>query len=241
MYDLERGTEEKLTREAHSFRPVWHPGGHQVAFTFAGTGGSFDIHLLSLDGSLRDEPFVTTPTDERLSSWAPDGSSFVYVQWSTETGQDIWVADNEEPQTHRVLIATPLNDNNPTVSPDGKWIAYQSGNDLYVAGYPEAGGRVLVAPLGSRPSWSAVTPELFFRSGDNLMGVRYASDADEFRPGRPSVILEHLPTSGFMVDHYPHSDGERFLVRVPVEETESSEIHVVLNWFDELKRLAPAP
>ena len=62
-----------------------------------------------------------------------------------------------------------------------------------------------------------------------------------FRAGRPEVLFEGFyRTTGLTPgwQYYDISpDGERFLM---VKETaEEGQIHVVTNWFEELKRLVP--
>jgi hypothetical protein len=120
-------------------------------------------------------------------------------------------------------------------SPDGRWIAYSSGGDFYVARHPELTDRVSIAS-GALPMWSRSTPELFFRSGQELMAVRYDVVSGSFKPGRPYPVLEGLEIGEvFGVS----SDGQRFLLSLPTEPSEQSQINVVMGWFEELKRLAP--
>ena len=126
-------------------------------------------------------------------------------------------------------------------SPDGRWIAYFSGLDLYVARYPELTERVSIAS-GSGPMWSCSTSELFFWTGQHfmtlqdLMAVRYDVVSGSFKPGRPYLVLKGLEISWvFGVS----ADSQRFLVAMPTEPSGQTQINVVMGWFEELKRLAP--
>ena len=124
--------------------------------------------------------------------------------------------------------------------PNGRWIAYASGGDIYVARYPELTDRVSIAS-GSSPirwpiMWSRSTPELFFGSGQDLMAVRYDVVSGSFKPGRPYPVLEG---SGSWFIFGVSADSQRFLVALPTEPSEQSQINVVMGWFEELKRLAP--
>ena len=69
----------------------------------------------------------------------------------------------------------------PQLSPDGKWVSYDSnevGNaDLYVARSTDVTARVLVAQASSRARWSPAAPELFFIQAGRLMSLRYEARA----------------------------------------------------------------
>ena len=121
-------------------------------------------------------------------------------------------------------------------SPDGRWIAYSSGGDFYVARYPKLTDRVSIASGGGRIMWSRSTPELFFRSGGELMAVRYDVVSGSFEPGQPYPVLKGLDIlSVFGIS----ADSQKFLVAMPTEPSEQSQINVVMGWFEELKRIVP--
>ena len=133
--------------------------------------------------------------------------------------------------------ASSKSSGSPNARPslDGRWLVYTSGGDLYVARYPELTDRVSIAS-GGGPMWSRSTPELFFRSGQNFMGVRYDVVSGSFKPGRPYPVLKGLE----ILDVFGISaDSQKFLVSMPTEPSEQSQINVVMGWFEELKRLAP--
>ena len=54
------------------------------------------------------------------------------------------------------LLASASNDRQAILSPDGKWLAYRSGDALYVTAYPSLAQRVLIAPIASYPVWSRI-------------------------------------------------------------------------------------
>ncbi len=62
-----------------------------------------------------------------------------------------------------------------------------------------------------------------------------------FTQGSPEVLFTgnyRTGTSNRQYDVAP--DGQRFLM-IKQEQTEGAQINVVLNWFEELKRLVPTP
>jgi serine/threonine-protein kinase len=186
IYDLERETKEKLTGDGQNFWPLWHPDGRRLAFASLLTG-SLDIRWSSLDGSLVEQSLVSTDEDEELLSWSPDGSSLIFMLhsgsenalWSIEVGNPegkpslFMRATSWRPEASSANASSKSSGSpNARPSPDGHWIAYSSGGDLYVARYPELTDRVSIAS-GGGPMWSRGTPELFFRSGQDLVAVRY--------------------------------------------------------------------
>ena len=96
---------------------------------------------------------------------------------------------------------------------------------------------------GTEPTWNRNGRELFYRSGKKMIAVSVTTRAG-FSAGKPTVLYEgncatsEFPATG--VAYGVSADGQRFLM---VEETEpniaATQIDVVLNWFEELKRLAP--
>jgi hypothetical protein len=63
----------------------------------------------------------------------------------------------------------------------------------------------------------------------------------EFRPGKPRVLFEDPYHTGapYGRNYDVASDGERFVMTMPIEQDTAPQLHVVLNWFEELKRLVP--
>ena len=80
------------------------------------------------------------------------------------------------PRHGRLLMPAAFNESEVTLSPDGRWMAYQSDEadrmEVYVRPYPGPGGRVSVSLLGgTEPAWSRDGRELFYRAGDSLMAA----------------------------------------------------------------------
>lgn len=133
------------------------------------------------------------------------------------------------------------------VSPDGEWIAYgsrESGTgNVYVRPFPDVtGGQWQISRGGGgEPRWTQDGRELIYLTADSLVSVPVETEPS-FRHGNAETIFEwnyHFDGGGRSCSISPN--GERFLVVQEVEEDNfSTELVVVLNWFEELKRLAPA-
>ena len=129
-------------------------------------------------------------------------------------------------------------------SPDGRFLAYvsdESGrSEVYVRSYPEGDQKWSVsADGGQEPVWSRDGHELFYRK-DYKMLVVPVETGSTFRAERPHLLFEapyYTDTSGHPA--YDISvDGQRFLM-IQDTEDERTQLNVVFNWFQELKRLVP--
>jgi len=109
--------------------------------------------------------------------------------------------------------------------------------------YPGPGGKWQISTEGgTEPVWNSNGRELFYRSGRKMMAVEIATKPG-FTAGKPRVLFEgeYLPTPGTFPNYDVSHDGQRFLMIKPKDAGDAApaQINVVLNWFEELKRLAP--
>jgi len=235
LYDLERGTAEALTRDGQSWGPTWHPDGRRLAVT-SQLKGNFDVRRVAADGASTPETLLATDADEGYWRWAPDGASAVFTVWSPVSGKDLWRArgDGGEPTP---LVATALEEGDPDFSPDGKWLAYQSGGSLYIAPYPSLAPRVLVAQTAESPRWSRTAKELFYVEAGRLKSLGYEVRAGAFRAAAATTLFE---LGGLTTTFDVAPDGRRFLFLArPPGSTDRDVIRVVLNGFEELRVGAP--
>ena len=142
---------------------------------------------------------------------------------------------------------------NGEISPDGRWLAYQSNesgqDEIYVRPFPEVNsGRWQVSTMGgTQPLWARSGQELFYVAPDGALMRVAVERAPSWRAGTPAKLFENTyawAISGFVGRSYDISaDGRRFLAIKPAaaEQTgASSNLVVVQNWFEELKQKAPA-
>jgi serine/threonine-protein kinase len=141
---------------------------------------------------------------------------------------------DEEPQPfHR----TEFNERESAFSPDGTWLAFvsdESGrDDVYVAAISDPEKLQCISSNGGHsPRWSPDGEALFYREDDMLMVVSFET-VPELSVGEPEVLLP--APSEFTFDISP--DSQHFLMTEELEKP--SQVYVVLNWFEELKRLVP--
>jgi serine/threonine-protein kinase len=246
LYDFSRGTLTPLpTPEGSSQAPIWTPDGKRI--TYRGTRTGFrNIFWKTIDGTSPEEHLTTREdTNQTPGSWSPDGW-LAFTDPDPATGWDISVlrpGPNAKPQR---FLATTFDEGNPRFSPDGRWTAYVSNKsgqaEIYVRSFPGPGQEwVISTDGGTEPVWSPKGRELFYVNGDKMMAVDIAT-TPAFVAGTPRVLFEGVyepsPTgpAGFDVSR----DGRRFLrVQTVGAQPPTDRINVVLNWFEELKRLVP--
>jgi serine/threonine-protein kinase len=155
--------------------------------------------------------------------------------------------------TPEVLLQTPADERAPTLSPDGRWVAYASDESgtfqVYVRALSEKGGKRQISNGGGTyPMWPRNGHELFFESLDGrIMAAGYTVKDDTFTPDKPRLWSERQ-LGGFVnntrnVD--VTADGKRIVALMPAAEakgTQEAQNHVVflMNFFDELGRRVPA-
>jgi serine/threonine-protein kinase len=145
----------------------------------------------------------------------------------------------------RTLLATEHDEKNATLSPDGKWMAFESDLsgrvEVYVRPFPDvdAGQWPVSTTGGDEPVWSATGTEIFYRSlADTMMSVP-VSTARGFVADKPVPLFDAAPYSfgGLGRNYDVTRDGQRFIMVKDVVKTSgrSLPIHVVLNWAQELR------
>jgi len=240
IYDFEGESLRRLTFEG-GYVETWSPDGKWIIFQ---SGRELRALYRQLaDGSGPIEQLTDpTPTSQMPQSLTPDGSVLTFDQ-----GNDIWVLPMDGNREPRPFITSPHFEGRAKFSPDGKWVAYVSDElgplHVYVSPYPEPDVRWLVSGEegGAEAVWSPDGKELFYRSGDQMMVVSVQTQPT-FRFSRPEVLFEGSYVTTRFGGGYAYydiaPDGQRF-VMIKEEDTAPAQINVVLNWFEELKRLVP--
>ena len=259
-YDLSGTTEiKRLTFDGKSRFPVWSGDSRRVTFQSA-RDGDRGIFWQVADGSSTAERLTTAAADEEHvpESWSRDGTTLLFSAVKGPT-HALWVFTPEDRKTVPFGRLESTSSLSATFSPDGRWVAYsstQSGGGvisanrgIYVEPFPPTGEKHQVpeVAIDFHPVWSP--------DGKSIFVVPVAARPTIAVPvaTQPSVTfgaaveLPNVPRPGLLAtdmrgyDVFP--DG-RFVSLTPlpgdVVNPSNAEVRVVLNWFEELKRLAPA-
>ena len=260
VYDVQRDTMTRLTSGTLASQPVWSPDGKHIAFGFnSGTpgigwvrsDGTGEIRCL-LDTKAIVLPYSFFPDGRRLAYYGLDANAARFKIWTVAL--DLSDPDHPKPGESELFLNTRDNERNPVVSPNGRWIAYESDesgrSEVYVRSFPVppggAGGKWQISiGGGTLPIWSRDGRELFFQNPDRrIMVMDYEVKKESFNGGKPSLWSDQrLQEIGGNQNYDLAPDSKRFAIfpeqKVP-EEKGSVHVTFLLNFFDELRRRAPA-
>jgi serine/threonine-protein kinase len=170
VLDVGQRTWSRLTTSGINTRPIWTPDGRRLIYS-----SNDDLWRIAADGSGRPESLLVANGNRYAGTVTPDGRAVVFQEAASDRSGIRSMAFDSAPAS-RLLIAGNFGESAPALSPDGRWLAYQSDEagemEVYVRSYPEPGARVSVSLHGgSEPVWAHSGRELFFRSGDSLMAA----------------------------------------------------------------------
>jgi len=246
IYDIQRNTVTRLTSDGQPWSPLWTPNGKQIVFSWSKMGPS-EIWWAAGDGSGKMEPLTKTEFEQRASSWTKDNRYLAFVESGRGNGYDIQVLRMAD---RKVIpfAATKSNEALPEFSPDGLWLAYASNeserNEVYVRSFPDG---KMTLPIsnggGTSPMWAPEGKELFYWNiaFTKLMKVDI-SPGQNLTAGTPKLLFEFAAAGSELIRNYDLTpEGRRFLIREKKDHSlpPVTELNLVRNWFEELKRLSP--
>jgi serine/threonine-protein kinase len=249
--DLIRGTSARLTfgsitgvgTPTGDQYPVWDPDGRRVLFAST-RAGVRNIFRQAADGTGTAERVIESQNPQNATAISPDAKRVV-VQ---ENG-DILIVTMDQERRGEFLAQTPFTEENAEISPDGRWIAYESNesgrDEVYVQPFPDVNsGKWLISPGGgTRPLWAKKAREIFYISPSGSVMVVPFETMPTWKAGTP-VKLFDWPIPAFVGRNYDVSvDGRRFLMLKTVDAPDldalPASLVVVQHFDEELKRLVP--
>jgi serine/threonine-protein kinase len=256
VYDFARGTTSAVTLGGPGATfPIWTSDGERLTYAHprsTAKGSGQGIFWKRYDGTGQEE--VLTPEDFLYSypySWSRDGKTLAFNRLVEEDGSccEIWtleIGENGKPEQTKRFI--PDIGDEPSFSPDGRWLAYMSSQSgipqIYVVAYPGAAGKWQISTDGgTEPHWSKTGHELFYVKQRSLVAVPYSMDKGSFEPGKPEVLFpDRLEGRAPFTSYDVAPDGQHFLIfQVPAgSATANAEPTVVLNWLDTARQLVAA-
>jgi serine/threonine protein kinase/Tol biopolymer transport system component len=238
LYDLDRETARRLTgEEGNEWWSDWGADG-RLAFQSDREDGRFlDLYVMDPDrpGSTRK---VLDSGDCYLQpqAWSPDGLLLYQRSCPASGTLDIFTLEVDSGEA-LPLRQTEAREKHPSISPDGRWLAFASnlsGEDqVYLTTYPEPGRLIQVSPAGGDgPMWTPSGDGLFFHAGGDLLFVPF--DGEAARPlGTPEIAVRGVPGNSYVGRGYDLFPDGRILLRLsaPVRQ-----VQVVLAWNQEVAR-----
>lgn len=239
---------EILSGDSPGTGGIWSPDGRSVAITARYQGERMDtLYLKTLDMDGGERPLLSDAYSGKYAqSWSKAANAILYTEgYYQRTKRDIYVLplSGGPPQC---IACTPEDDVYPSFSPDGKWITYTSGVsgrfEIYVQRYPGPAAPIRISEDGGRNSlWAPSGRELYYRNNSEVRAVAF--DPVTGRAGKTRTLFSGKYDSGGTMwnrDFAVSPDGSRFLMlKLEDDPPDYRRIQVVLNWFDELRRLSP--
>jgi Tol biopolymer transport system component len=240
--DIARGVASRVTSAPGSARdPVWARDGRSLAF-IARTEKGPSLRLKGLRASDPERVIdVGAGSDENIpETWVPNGDTLLVTRRNAKDEQTVWAVPLKGGTAEPVLNGFRFDE--PQVSPDGRWLAYvsnESGQDeVYVEPFRREGDRVRISVKGGgQPKWRTDGRELFLTTPANrLLAVQVRAAGERLDVSLPTELFEIRGLEGSGYDDYaPSADGQRFLIKVPVEQDRKPVLNVVTNWTSLLR------
>jgi Tol biopolymer transport system component len=233
IMEVADGVIAPLTHDARirtSFPITWSRDSKRILIS-----GLSGIQAISADSGQIDS-FTSQPLVGE--DWMPDGNS---IECSTSDGKQRFLLPLSAGATPQPLFTTPYSVTNVRISPDGKYVVYQSTEmgptEIFVASFPSLSQKRRISTNGgATPLWTKGGKEVVYAQSADLVGVEIRTGGGGIEIGERKTLFSTVGTQGsrFGVS----ADGQRFLLReVQAQATpEVPQLTIMLNWFAEIGR-----
>jgi serine/threonine-protein kinase len=257
VYEWLRDTLTRLTFDpGQDQKPVWTPDGKRIAFGSDRAKGPRNLYWQRADGTGEVQRLTESSNSQLPSSFHPSGKFLAFIE-TTQNSEDLMILPIEGDETSgwkpgkpSVFLNTPASEVEPMFSPDGRWIAYASNEsgryEVFVRPFPGPGGKWQISTAGGlEAAWTRTRHELLYRGSDlRIMVVSYTVEGDSFKADKPRPWSEQpIVTRPRQRMFDLHPDGERLAIAVATgqpNEEKLDKLTFIFNFFDELRRIAPA-
>jgi eukaryotic-like serine/threonine-protein kinase len=230
---LDRAAMTQITREGAASEPVWSPDCRTITFSWNRTGVA-NIYTVAIESGHAPRVLFESPFSSAPGSWSADGRWLAYTERHPETSGDIWLWDGATGH-RRPVIAAPRMELLPALSPDGKYVAYETSAvgmfEIEVASI-QTGARAQVSVGGGTwPAWSRDGRQLFFLHDTSIMRAGVEWRDGQVVTSDPVAVFTHPDIILF------RGAADQFVwLRRTAGAVPLTRMNVVLNWFSELDR-----
>jgi serine/threonine-protein kinase len=242
---LNGGALSRLTSEGtNNLRPSWSADGRDVLF-LSNRGGPLALYRQRADGSAPAQKVASDPRELGEGLESRDGKWLV-LRSADAVCCDILALQPGVDSAPKPLLATSFRERSPSLSPDGKWLAYASDEtgrfEVFVRPFPDAqSAKWQVSTAGgTSPHWSAQGNELFYLDAANVMQAAHLTTMPTFAIQSKERLFS---ASGYFVSPWSQAydvtpDGQRFLMlRVgSAMGMESASLVLVENFLTDLQQ-----
>ncbi|HUJ50174.1 MAG TPA: protein kinase [Bryobacteraceae bacterium] len=216
---------------------IWMPDSARILFLRRAEDGSGAAVLIRALDSGAERELTRLPVIF-LDQVSPDGKFLLY-----RAGEEIFFLRLDDPRAASKPVTKAFR---AVFSPDGRWVAYLNGSDLYAQRFPSGGlpiqlttiGRTLHV-AGANPVWRGDGKELLYLSGATLYSLRVELEADTIRAAKPEALFNVRVPAGLTANSVPLAvtrDGSRILFAQGAEQPDPQLTYVMTNWESVLPR-----
>jgi Tol biopolymer transport system component len=240
LLDLDRGTEEMPRIDGMSWNPVWLPDG-RLSYTSV-RKGDFDVYVKDVGGTGEERVVLDGPDDTDPIAWTRDGR-LVFQGSEPDGAYPLKIVDPRKP-TEVTRLTEQHVDNGGSLSPDERWLAYQSAaigrSVVYVRPMKAPGPSIaLSGEAGEFPIFLPDGKTLALVRAQQLVVRSWRDDHGRFEIGPERVVAPLEFGSGWIFGApYDVARDGRFLALVRTEPSPPPRIRIVLGWDRELARLS---
>jgi Tol biopolymer transport system component len=245
LLDTRRGVRTRVTSGPEDDSdPLLSPDGSRLAYS--SRNGLLKRLVIRSTGATNASVLVEDTWNKYASTWTADGRSVLYSHFTGPRGFDIAAATSGSSPVP--VLATSASESRSRLSPDGRFIAYQSSEsgrpEIYLATYPDGQQKWPVSSGGGAdPEWGPDGSALYFVTATALVQAPVVSKGGTLEIGtvEPIVDLRRLlpglaglltgPSNIF--DAAP--DGQRFLFNIP-EQSAPEPATLIVNWPEFIRR-----
>jgi serine/threonine-protein kinase len=249
VYALAGGSSMRnLTLVGENRHPVWSHDSQRIAFQ-SDREGDLAIFVQRADGT-GSATRLTKPeagVSHTPESWSPDGQHLLFS--GAKDGQmTLWVLSLKDGRTQPFGGVTSVDPTTATFSPDGRWVAYTSNaygreHFVYVQPFPATGEIYQVSKEGENGHhaiWTPKSKELLYVPQVGRLVAVAVSTQRTFNFTDPRSVPRRFAISNPVTQRpWDIAPDGRILSLYDGGQTITPEIHVVLNWFDELRARVP--
>lgn len=253
--DLESDVRKPLTRHpAYDESAVWSPDGRELVFGSNRDDSSIRTLYKRPANAAVPEQVLLPPESGvvvRARDWSANGNVLLMERFDRgqRNQRDIWVLPMSGDGKAHPYLQTPADEGQPTLSPNGKWLAYISNESgryqVIVQTFPDAsGGKWQISTNGGAfPRWNRNGQELFYLNAERQIVAVAVKTDKAFEAGKSTALfsspLSFPANPGTLYPYDVSPDGQRFLMLASAAQVPGgavTPITVILNWPAALKR-----
>jgi eukaryotic-like serine/threonine-protein kinase len=235
FYDVQRSATSRFTFDpADDLNPTWSPDGRRIAFT-SDRKGVRNIYVKDSSGAAAEELLLETGYEKDVEAWSPDGRFILFNQLTPNHERELWAVAAAGGGEPFAVVAESKAVRKGAFSPDGRYLAYVSGesgqDEVYVRHFPRGAGKwQLTRQGGMDPRWSRDGRELFYIKGHVFTAVQVDLSGDGLKTGPPHELFNFLPIGIGRNSCDVAPDARHFVCVTESDTAEPSPLTVVLNW-----------